>query len=191
MDQIGNIAKIAGIGTTGMGIIGNIMNSITRGKAIGQLEKDENLSPSALAAKVASATQPLDRALVENVQNQVQADVGSRGLAQAPGIFSAEESQALAPFELQNQQTALQLILKQLDIPEEILDSTNTSSDPAMALMMLMLQNNAASAPAPNQVPGPPVGGLDTTTADLISQILLSQIPNPLAAPQPGQEGGL
>lgn len=176
-DGLGNIAKIVGIGGAGAGLIGNIMNSITRGKAIGKLEGYEKLTPEQLAGKVAAATKSLDQALVENVQNQVQADVASRGLAQAPGVFAAEESQALAPAEQQNQNTALQLILRQLGIPEDILASTQGSSDPMGALLMLMLANQNKTAPTPNQVPGTPEGGDDVS--QIIADILSSQVPNP------------
>lgn len=144
-DALPGIAQIVGIGGAGAGLAGNIMNSITRGDAISKMKANENLSPEALAGKVAAATKPLDRSLVENIQNQVQADVASRGLSQAPGIFAAEESQALAPAEQQNQNTALQLILRQLGVPEEILASTQGSSDPMTALMMLFLRNQLSS----------------------------------------------
>lgn len=176
-DVLGNVGKIVGIGGAGAGLIGNIMNAITRGKAIGSLEGYEKLSPEQLASKVSGATKPLDQALVENIQNQVQADVASRGLAQAPGIFAAEESQALAPAEQQNQQVALQLILRQMGIPAEILASTTGGSDPMAALLMLMLQNQGKTAETPNQVPETPEGGDDVSA--LISKILASQVPSP------------
>ena len=148
---IGNIFKTAAPALTGVsaagGLIGNILNSITRGKAIGQLEKAENLSPSALAERVRGATQPLNQGLVEAVQNRVQADMASRGLAQAPGVFAAEESQALAPYQQQNQQTALNLILRQLGIPAEILQSTGGGSDVTSQLMQLMLRNPTQQNP--------------------------------------------
>lgn len=166
MDGLPALAQIIGIGGAGAGLFGNIMNSITRGNAISQMTKNENLSPEALAAKVSAATKPLDQSLVENIQNQVQADVASRGLAQAPGVFAAEESQAIAPAEQQNQQTALQLILRQLGIPEEILASTQGSSDPMAALMMLMLRNQSGGGG----------GNFTDVTPDYLDPSYLTQI---------------
>jgi hypothetical protein len=123
------------------------MNAITRGKAVGQLESASKLSPEALAAKVAGATQPLNRGLVQAINNQVQADMASRGLAQAPGVFSAEEEQTLAPFQQANQQRAMQLILAQLGIPGEILQNTQGSANVMPAIMQLMLRNPNAFPP--------------------------------------------
>ena len=146
------------------GLTGNIMNAITRGQQIGKLQGWENLSPSALASKVAGATQPLNAGLVQSVQNATQADMASRGLSQAPGVFAAEEAQNLAPFEQQNQQTALQLILRQLGIPEDILASTNTSSNIMPNILSLLLRNNSGGG-GTNQVP-------PDLSPDIVSQIL-------------------
>lgn len=142
----------------GLGMVGNIMNAITRGKAVGNLTSAENkyanMSPEKLAGLVTRAEQPLGADLTQNVGNLVQADLGTRGLSQAPGVFAAEEAQYLAPYKLQQQNTALQLVMKQLGLPIEyaqaILGATQGGSDPTLALMMLALRN----AQAPGATPG-------------------------------------
>lgn len=169
--DLSKLANIATIGTTGAGLVGNILNSITRGRAISSLEGINKLTPEQLASRVSRAAQPLDRALVENIQNQVQADVASRGLAQAPGIFAAEESQALAPAEQANLDRAMQLVLSQWGIPAEILASTTGGSDPTLALMSLMLRNQLGGG-TPNLVPD--TGG-SSNEADILGQIIASQ----------------
>jgi hypothetical protein len=144
------LPSIIDIGTAGTGLIGNIMNAITRGKAIGNLQSAEkkyaNLTPEQLAGLVSRAEQPLGQDLIEGVTNQVQADMATRGLSQAPGIFAATESQALAPYKLQEQQNALQLVMKQLGLPIEYADAIlqatqGGGSDITSALMMMMLRN--------------------------------------------------
>lgn len=154
-EALGILPSIIGIGSAGAGLIGNIMNSITRGKAIGSLESAENkfasLTPEQLAGLVSRAEQPLGQDLVEGVTNQVQADMATRGLSQAPGIFAAEESQALAPYKLQQQRMALELVMKQLGLPIEyaqaILGATQGGgTDITAALLMMMLRNQGSNS---------------------------------------------
>ena len=150
-DAIGSILPILGVGTAGAGLIGNIMSSVQQGKVASQAEKNANLSPNQLASMVSSATQPLDRSLVESVQNAVQGDVASRGLAESPGTFAATESQALAPFEQANQQTALQLILQKLGLPIETLQALKSGGGGMANLLPLltMLFGGKTGTPSP------------------------------------------
>ena len=73
--------------------------------------------PAKLAQMAAKIQQPLSQGLQQSVGNEVQASMASRGLSQAPGIFAASQSQALAPFEQQNQQTAMNAVLQSLGMP--------------------------------------------------------------------------
>lgn len=139
---------IGGI-TAGAGLLGNILSSITRGKEVSNLQSAEkkfaSLSPEQLSGLVSRAEQPLDQSLLQNVGNIVQADMGTRGLSEAPGVFAATESQALAPYKLQEQQNALQLVMKQMGLPIEyanaILNASGGNSNIAPILMALMLRN--------------------------------------------------
>lgn len=182
------LPSIIGVGSIGTSLIGNIMNSITRGKAIGNLQSAEkkyaSLTPEQLAGLVSRAEQPLGQDLTQSVMNTVQADLGSRGLSQAPGIFGAEEAQALAPYKLQQQQMALQLVLKQLGLPIEYADAILNATqgggtDIGTALMMLALRNmNSGGRSSPGLVDLPidsgvpsspplPVGGGDFPSTQL------------------------
>jgi hypothetical protein len=181
--------------TAGAGLLGNIMNSIQRGNEVGKLQSAEkkftSLTPEQLSGMVTKAEQPLGTDLLQNVGNLVQADLGTRGLSGAPGIFAAEESQALAPYKLQEQQMALQLIMKQLGLPIEyataILQGMGGQSNVSPLLQLLM-----QGKPTTNQVPGIPEGtNPGDTTAAIIQQILAGQVPNtPGLVPDTGASAG-
>ncbi len=142
----GALPKILGIGSAGAGFIGNIMNAITRGRQVGKLEDAEkkfaNLTPEQLSGLVSRAEQPLSQDLLQSVGNTVQADVAGRGLAESPGVFAATETQALAPYKIEQQKMALELVLKQLGLPIEyanaIINATGGGTDMSKLLAMLM-----------------------------------------------------
>lgn len=177
--------------TGGMGLTGNIINGVQQGQQVKQMQNAENLSPAALASKVSSATQPLDQSLVNNVQNLVQADVASRGLAESPGTFAATESQALAPFEQQNQQTAMQLILTQLGFPAQVIAALSGKGANLTSIAQLLSKGGTLpNFPSANQVPKTP--GSTTTDADLLAQITAAQTPalNPTGITAPNNWTG-
>jgi hypothetical protein len=144
----GGLLDLLGLGTSGAGLINNISTGIQENQQISKLKSLEN--PTNLSKEVAAATQPLNSGLVQSVGNTVDASLAEKGLAQAPGIEATTLSQSLAPFEQQNQQTALQLVLQQLGIPESILGALGkqqTNISPALAL--LMRQNNPSGGSNP------------------------------------------
>jgi hypothetical protein len=142
-------------GLAGAGEIGNILNAVQRNRQIGKLnaaeDKFANMTPEQLSAMVNKATQPLDTGLVSSINNMVQADMATRGLSQAPGIFAATEAQALAPYKLQEQQLALQLVLKQLGLPIEyanaIIGSLPKDTNIMPILLSIMRGNAGGSTP--------------------------------------------
>jgi len=107
--------------SAGIGEIGNLLAGSAQSKEAAALkaqqDKIANLTPSQLTGMVTSAEKPIDNALIQQINNSVQGDMASRGLAEAPGIFAAGESQALAPYVQQNYQTALNQVLTQLGLP--------------------------------------------------------------------------
>jgi hypothetical protein len=136
------LGDLGALGGLGAGLFGNISNAITRSQQLNNINSAEKAAsnPTALAAQVASATQPLNQGLVQSVGNTVSGSLAEQGLSQAPGIQATELSQSLAPFEQQNQQTAMQLVLQRLGIPiqgaQAILGSLgNTNLAPLMALL--------------------------------------------------------
>jgi hypothetical protein len=100
----------------GAGEIGNILEEQKR-LSYQNFILDLVKHPEKLAAMAAKLQKPLDNALVQGVTNTVQGDLAQRGLSQAPGIFAATESQALAPYQQQNANTALQAVMASLGLP--------------------------------------------------------------------------
>lgn len=129
-----NPAAMKGIqgGLMGAGEVGNIIEAKKR---LDYQNFVMNLlkNPQQLAAMAAKIQQPLNNGLVQSVNNQVQGDMAARGLSQAPGIFAASESQALAPFVQQNQQTAMNAVLQSLGLPAGTF-SQPSSMAPLMSL---------------------------------------------------------
>lgn len=178
-EAITSILPLLTAGTAGAGLVGNIMSSVQQGKVASEAEHNAHLSPNQLATMVSSATQPLDRSLVNAVNNQVQGDMAQRGLAEAPGIFAATEGQALAPFEQANQDRALQLILAKLGLPASTLMALRSGgggmANLSPLLQMIMKQFPGGSGTSPGATPpffpttssGPsPVEGL---TGDILN----------------------
>lgn len=168
-------------GLTGAGELSNILASRQRSQAVsrllGQEKAAEALTPQQLSSRVSAATQPLSAGLTQSVGNVVQAEMGERGLSQAPGIFSAGLAQALAPYYQQNQSTALQEVMKQLGLPIEYAQALGTQlpgSTNLSPLLGLLMKSLSKPSPSPSSSTGgtppfidPSSGGL--SGADLSS----------------------
>ncbi len=156
------IAPILAIGTTGAGLVGNILNDRTQSQQQGVLRADQKVlnSPQLFNQQVAAAQAPLSSGLVQDVTNTVDANAAASGTAQAPGIVSTELSQALAPYIQQNQQTAINEVLSRLSGSQSDAGSIlstlhNTNLSPLIAL--LLRQNNPSATPSNFQWQGPPL----------------------------------
>jgi hypothetical protein len=134
------------LGTAGAGLLGNILNERMRSQQLSQLASAEKTlnNPTQLAAEVSSATQPLNASLVSAVTNAVNANQAESGLSEAPGLTAQAISSAVAPYEQQNQSTALQLVMERLGLPLQYA-STILSGLPGMANLapiLALLQKN-------------------------------------------------
>ena len=123
MDGLANIfSKVLPVASAGAGVVGNLLgqheqNAYTQQQtAYQKYLQDLAKNPAALSAMVNKATLPLSGALIQGINNSVQGDLASRGLSQAPGIFAATESQALAPYLLSQQDQARQQVLQSLGL---------------------------------------------------------------------------
>jgi hypothetical protein len=139
------LMSLLSLGSSGAGAIGNIFTDIQRQQQINKLNSLDN--PATLSKEVAQATQPLSSGLVQSVGNQVSGSLAEQGLSQAPGIQATELAQALAPFQQQNQNTALQLVLQQLGIPMSIIQGLGSNSNLSPLFALLMRQNNPGGTP--------------------------------------------
>jgi len=152
-----NDLKLAQLGIAGAGETGNILQQAKansyRDFIMGLLN-----NPQRLATMTNKLAAPLSGALTQSVENQVQGNVASRGLSQAPGIFAASESQALAPFVQNNQNTALQAIMQALGVPAGTFGSQTNLSPLFSGLFNTKLPPTQTPPPAPG-LTLPPTGG--------------------------------
>jgi hypothetical protein len=162
MDSLPTIISGASFGT---GTLGNIIEQMKQAsyqnKIMGLLN-----NPAALAAMAAKLQQPLNNGLTQAVGNQVQGSMAERGLSQAPGIFAASQSQALAPYYQQNQNEAMNAVLQLLGMPAQTFKSpTNNSGSLQMLLKSLQPQQSGG-------------GGYDTSGMTALPTIWDSSIPS-------------
>jgi|ERR1700685_3725142 len=168
-----SVPAIASGASLGLGEIGNLLAGNAQSNQLKALQNQENavtnLTPAQLSAKVNSAAQPISNAEIQSIGNAVQGDVASRGLAQAPGIFASEESQALAPLAQANYNTALQQVMQQLGLPIQYAAAIQKflpqqqSMTPAMQLFLQQLKQLQAS----NAASGASGAGAVTTGPNL------------------------
>jgi len=109
------------VGLAGSGTLGNILANRSRNQVlnqqIGYTKYLQNLTPDQVTRMISQYQKPLSSNLINNVTNTVQGQMASRGLAQAPGIFSQGIAQGLAPYEVQEQQLAQDALFKKLGLP--------------------------------------------------------------------------
>ena len=160
------LEEVAGIGATGAGMVGNLMADRQRAQAASLAQKNANLTPQQLSEMVKQGTQPLNAGLVQAVTGNVTSNLAEQGLSEAPGLIATAESQALAPFQQMNQQTALQLVLSKLGLPAEFARTIPPNVD--MSKLIALLMNRGGSPPAgalqgaPFPTPPPPISDANT-----------------------------
>lgn len=161
--------KLLGLGTAGAGGIGNILAGNKRNQVLNQqLTNQQQLmnlvnNPTQLATNAAALQRPLSAGLTSSVGNAVQGYLAERGLSQSPGIASETLAQGLAPYQLQEQQMAMQSYLQSLGLPAQASarflpypQSTDLSK-----LFQSLLNPNAGSGgnlPFGTVTPGSPAG---------------------------------
>jgi len=147
----------------GAGELGNIIQGSKENSYQNKILSLLN-NPAALAQLASKLQQPLNSGLTQNVTNQVQGNLAERGLSQAPGIFAASESQALAPYYQQNQNTALQSVLQLLGMPASTFKNPVNNSG-ALSLFLKALQPQGSAGY------NPPQGGFTYTPTTFDSGI--------------------
>ncbi len=165
------LGEIAGLGATGAGLIGNLAADRQRAAAAKAAQANMNLSPGQLGTMVSGAEQPLNRALVQAVTGNVNANLAEQGLSEAPGLIATATSQALAPYQQQNQQTALQLVLRKLGLPAEFA-STIPPNSPLAPLLALLMHGFGTPSAAPSASPtGGAPGSFPTAAYPTLAQL--------------------
>lgn len=140
-DKGQGLMSLIGLGTTGAGLYGNIAAERQRQQAANAAKAYMNLTPQALAGRVAAAEQPLNQNLVRAVTGNVNANLAEQGLSEAPGLIAQATAQGLAPYQQMNQQTALDIVRQQLGLPREYasLIPPNALLGPGIAMLMKSL----------------------------------------------------
>ena len=128
----------------GGGEIGNIIEAKKKADYQNYIN-DLMKNPGKLAALVAKMQQPLNQGLQQAVGNSVQGNMAERGLSQAPGIFAASESQALAPYYQQNQNAAMQSVLQMLGMQSGTFGNP-TNNAPALQMFLKSLQGGGSGS---------------------------------------------
>lgn len=105
------IGPIAGLGTSAAGLYSAFQN-----QQYAQKVRNLTSNPEAMQAYINGFKQPLVAGLQQGVANQAQAEAAERGLSTSPGQFSQIESQAIAPYLQQQQNTATQNALQSLGL---------------------------------------------------------------------------
>lgn len=114
--------------------------------------------PEALANLEKQFEKPLSTGLTTGVGNIVQGQLAERGLNQAPGIYGEVLAQALAPFQMQEQQNAMQMAMKQLGLPAEILAGSQGGGPGNLPTLLQSLMQPQGKTNYPS-IPSTPSGG--------------------------------
>jgi hypothetical protein len=175
----GILSKVLPLASFGLGTYGNIKSGQAQQGNLDALEtarkKYATMNPTDVSKMVMGATQPLNQGLVQGVGNQVNAMMGERGLSQAPGIFSGQLAQSLAPFEQQNQDAAMKIVMQQMGLPLEYAKGIGAAIPPGQSMtpaLMMFLQSMGMGKPgaspsgggAPAAAPGYAAPGADSSS---------------------------
>lgn len=93
--------------------------------------------PEAINALVKQFQQPLSSGLTSGVGSVVNASLAEQGLSQAPGIQSQVLSQALAPYQQNEQQMAIQEAFKAIGLPVQALQAIQSVMNPNQLAAMM------------------------------------------------------
>lgn len=126
------LPKIGKVGAGASGVMGIISNLI-RGQKLAEAQKaaaarQKELAgliadPALLAQKVSAMEQPLNKGLVQGVENQAQAGLMERGLGTSPQIANQVFAQALGPYEQENRMAALRSVLQLYGIDDSMINT--------------------------------------------------------------------
>jgi hypothetical protein len=132
------LSEVAGLGATGAGLVGNLAAERQRAAAASLAQKNANLTPQQLATMVNGATLPLNQQLVQAITGNVNSNLAEQGLSEAPGLQAQAIAQGLAIPEQQQQQNAIQLVLRKLGLPAEFAATIPQNAQLAPLIAMLM-----------------------------------------------------
>lgn len=104
---------ILGLGTAGAGLVQNLM-AARQANQKQKFVQDLITNPAKFNALVAQTEQPLSKGLTTDVARQAQAFGAERGLGSSGPVMQDVFAQALAPYQQQEQQMAINSLLSRL-----------------------------------------------------------------------------
>ena len=78
------------------------------------------MNPTLLMQRIKAMTQPLSQQLIKSVTRATTPEIAEAGLAQSPGMSQQITAEALAPYELQEQQMGQQAAFGGLSLPGQV-----------------------------------------------------------------------
>jgi hypothetical protein len=103
-----------------------ILQALLAPSVIGSLQAPYNLqmqaanigmNPAALTSRINQATRQLSPELIHSVTRATTPSIASRGLATSPGMSQQMIAEALAPYQLQEQQMGQQAVMGGMQLP--------------------------------------------------------------------------
>jgi len=106
---------LLGLGTAGAGLTQNIIAN-REAEQKQKLVRDFINNPAKFSAAVSAAEKPLSQGLTSDIARQTDAYGAERGLGSSPAVMRDVYAQALAPYEQNEQQMAINSVLQRLGI---------------------------------------------------------------------------
>jgi hypothetical protein len=157
-----NLLGLGQLGLTGAGLLGNLQTAKQRQDQINVMKQQEALqqqyikNPALLAEKVQQAQLPLTEGLIQEISGPAIANQAARGLAESPYITAATIAQSIAPWEIQQQQAAQNMVMQTLGLPIQTAGAVlqglpgPVNLAPALSMLPWWLQNRTDNPYAPN-----------------------------------------
>lgn len=175
-----NWGNIANLGLGALGTIGNISANKKRNALINEyLARQrylQSLTPEQHLAGIRSFQNPLSGGLTKGVGNVVQGAMAERGLSQSPSIYSEVLAQALAPYFMQNQESAKDAYFRSLGVGgtgEGFLNAAGlfNNRQPTVGIWQSILASLRRAVPSFSHA----VSGLDPASPDPGGGLIYSQ----------------
>lgn len=155
---------LMGAGVGGAGLIQNWL-AARQANQKQKFVQDLITNPQKFNALVAQTEQPLSKGLTSSVERQANAQLAESGMGSSPAVMADVYAQALAPYQQQEQQMAIQSLLSRLGTYASTPTMQPVNVGPIM--QALMMKNPATTSQTP-PVPNPSVGS-GSTIGNLLS----------------------
>jgi hypothetical protein len=143
----GGLGSLLGLGSTAY----NLYNQYQQQQYQNKL-RDLAQNPAKFMQFAQGFEQPLSAGLLQGVNNQTQAYLGSRGLSESPQISQAIENQAIAPYIQQQQNQAVQDAYNALGLGGGAISPATQQQNSQQSLAQILARLQGGNTQNPNQV---------------------------------------